>query len=275
MKIVILLLLCIQTYIVANIDINKKAITVTLSSTLSQSMQIASDLDKYDVYIYKPSTTKTLYYVIYAVNIEKKDQKKSLNNIKQLFNDSYLSSDSRVNKLATNNFKKNIFIKASTKYQEKTIENIKEKTKIVSIDKEPKTIKKLEVVKKFEIIKEINIDENAKELSKSQEYKYIKKDKKILFIGYANKKKISYFIKRYNFHDIVIEQTQENKINDNNFAVYIVNIDNENFDFLLEYMTKYYPFTKEILHSKFKNTNHIKYIAKKKRKPIYQINGCS
>lgn len=48
-----------------------KAITIGLSSTLVQSKVIASDLNKYDIYIYKTTITSKYYYVIYAVNIKK------------------------------------------------------------------------------------------------------------------------------------------------------------------------------------------------------------
>ncbi len=278
MKILILIFLFIQTYLIANIDINKKAVTVAISSNLSKSIQIANDLDSYDVYIYKTSTTQTSYYVIYVVNISKDNEKFALLDIKKFFNDSYISSDSRVEKLATNNFEKNVFIKAFTKYKAKTIITeplVKEDIKIVVLDEKLKVPDEINSTKSIKVVKEINIHKEEDIFTIQQ---YIKKDKRILFIGYANKKKISNFVKRYNFHDMFIKNNTEDEIN-NNLAVYLVNIEDENFDFLLKYMRKYYPSTKEILRSKLISNNlkinYIKYIAKKDRKPIYQTNGCN
>ena len=120
MKKILLLLIFISTVLFANsiIDINKKTITISLATNLKKAHIIASKLHKYDVYIYKTQTTKVPYFVIYVVNINKKELKKISKDIKKIFKSSYIASDKRTKTLATNNFDKNIFIQS---YIEKTV----------------------------------------------------------------------------------------------------------------------------------------------------------
>jgi len=92
------------------IDTDKKAITVANVSTLKKAHLVAKKLSQYDIYIYK---TKTNNYVIYAVNIRKSHLSSSLKNIQKSFDDAYISSDSRIKTLASNNFNNNIFVKSN------------------------------------------------------------------------------------------------------------------------------------------------------------------
>ncbi len=270
MKIIFVIILFLQSYVIANINIDKKAITVVLSSTLTQSKQIATYLNQYDLYIYKPSTTKTSYYVIYVVNIEKENQHSTLEYVKKLFGDAYISSDSRVKQLATYNFEKNIFIKAFTSYEEKA--------KQVAITIKPEEISTVKIVESkpevvFEQIKEIKIVKKEKNISE-----FIDNDKKSLFIGFTkNKKELLKFLKRYKFHDIFIENINEKGSDYHHCcAIYIVNIKDDNFDFLVKYMKKYYPLTKAQATQELINTQYYsKYIARKNDSALYQPDGCN
>lgn len=126
-------LLFIHTFLLSNIDINKKAITISLSSTLPLSQIVANNFNEHDIYIYKTTTTKNSYYVIYAVNIKKERQKTVLKSIQKKYKDAYISSDTRIKKLASINFDKNIFIKSDKKsFQNK---NLTYRDKSIDINK--------------------------------------------------------------------------------------------------------------------------------------------
>jgi len=114
-------LLFLHTYLLSNIDIDKKAITIGFASTLIQAQNIVNNLNEYDLYLYKTTSTKKLYYVMYAVNIKKENQKIVLKSIQKKYKDVYISSDSRVKKLATVNFDNNIFIKSRKKKKQNKI----------------------------------------------------------------------------------------------------------------------------------------------------------
>jgi|GEM_PF-2962118 len=92
------------------IDINKRAVTVTLASTFKKAQYVAKQLKKHNIYIYQTQTTKTFYYVVYAVNILKGDLKFTLKDIRKKYNDAYITTKKRVKKLASNNFKENTLI---------------------------------------------------------------------------------------------------------------------------------------------------------------------
>lgn len=115
------LLLFLHTYLLANININHKAITIGLSPTLFMAQTVAKNLSQYDIYIYKTTTTQKPYFIMYAVNIKKENQKKALKLIQKKYKDAYISSDSRVQKLASVNYDKNILIK-SRKHQKLDID---------------------------------------------------------------------------------------------------------------------------------------------------------
>ena len=92
------------------IDINKRAITITLASTFKKAQYVAKQLKKHNIYIYQTQTTKTFYYVVYAVNILKGDLKFTLKDIRKKYHDAYVTTNKRVRKLASNNFKENTLI---------------------------------------------------------------------------------------------------------------------------------------------------------------------
>ncbi len=103
-----------EVVLVSTINTNKKAITIANVSSMSRAKNIANKLSKYDIYIYKTTSTKTPSYITYAVNIDKNKLSSSVLDIKKSYKDAYLSSDSRIKTLATNNFTKNIFISNNT-----------------------------------------------------------------------------------------------------------------------------------------------------------------
>lgn len=109
------LLLLLHTFLFANINIENKAITISLSSTLSQSKEIANHLRKYDIYIYKTTSTKKSYYVIYAVNIKKENLDNAFKSIKKIHKDAYFTSDEQIKQLSLVNFSKSMFIKSIMK----------------------------------------------------------------------------------------------------------------------------------------------------------------
>ena len=105
MKYILIILSLLLTQLNATIDIDKSAITIVMSKTLKQSKDIANQLPDNDIYIYKTTTTKKPYYILYAVNIEKNNIKIILNKIKELYRDAYITSKNRIKKLKSNNFK--------------------------------------------------------------------------------------------------------------------------------------------------------------------------
>ena len=209
----LIVILFLQTYLVANIDINKKAITIGLSSSLSKAKQIAKYLSSYDIYIYKTTTTKRPYFIMYAVNIKKENQQKVLNMIHMKYKDAYISSDSRVKKLATNNFKENTFIFKS-KFKTNDLFNIK----------------------KF-------YTQNT-----TNERISIGINKKSIFVTYVdNKKELLSFIKKYKKFDIYVENIKNQNLYHYKrcCALYIVNIRNLNFTKVFEKLKLNYKELKE------------------------------
>ncbi len=97
-------------YSISIINTQHQSITISNAITLKKAKKIAKTLNKFDTYIYKTTATKVSYYVIYVVNLEKKNLKENLKYIKTKFHDAYISSTKRTLTLASNNFKKNIFI---------------------------------------------------------------------------------------------------------------------------------------------------------------------
>ncbi len=243
-KKIFITILLVQISVFANIttdkiDINKKAITIILSNTYKQAKEIAQSLNRYDIYIYKTITTQKIYYILYAVNIEKQKQKQSLADIKRFYYDAYITSDSRVLELVNN--------------------------------------KSLEYSKKEEKIKEVKI---KKIIPITNKFLEIKKNTNNLFIGYTkNKHETARFIKRYNFHDIVIHVINKKYKDEFHYcAIYIVNIESDNLNFVSSYMKKYYLFSKIIKSSDINQLNNtnlpLKYIKKKSNNTIYQTDGC-
>ncbi|MCK5111844.1 MAG: hypothetical protein KAQ94_10020 [Arcobacteraceae bacterium] len=209
----------------STIDTSKKAITVTNATTLSKALDIAKKLTKYDIYIYKTTTTKVSYFIVYAVNINKNIKKLNLKNIKKYFRDAYLSSDKRVETLASNNFNKNIFIQhkdfiTKEKTDIKITENI-ENVKIArNIKKEIKPIKK---VKYNKIVKKTSsawIDPNKGSITLHNP----------IYYGEAK-----YLANKYKYYDTFIYTGKYN------FTVCIVNIDKKNIKSFLNQISKEIP----------------------------------
>lgn len=203
-------ILFLNTQLLSNINIDQKAITIGLSSTLPQSKIIANDLTTYDIYIYKTSSTKKPYYVIYAVNIKKESQTAVLKSIQNKYKDAYISSDDRVQKLNSIDFDKNIFIKSS-----KNIPRIK---------------------KPFNYKNKRSIDTN------------INLNKRSLFITYVKtKKELFLILKKYKKYNLFIDILKNRSLlhYDRYSAIYIVNINTNEFDNLLKTIQSSYSQSKE------------------------------
>ncbi|MCK5110990.1 MAG: hypothetical protein KAQ94_05665 [Arcobacteraceae bacterium] len=97
------------------IDINKKAVTIVSALSLRKAKELAGTLSRYDIYIYKTTTTRVPYFILYAVNIEKDTRDADIEDIRKKFEDAYFSSNTRIKSLASNNFDKNIFIPSYSK----------------------------------------------------------------------------------------------------------------------------------------------------------------
>jgi len=195
-------LLFLNTFLLSNIDIDKKAITIGLSSTLLKSQNIVNNLNKYDLYIYKTTSTKKPYYIIYTVNIKKENQKIVLKSIQKKYKDAYISSDSRVKKLATVNFDNNIFIKSQKNKQQDN---------------------------KFSDTR-INLNKQS------------------LFVTYVkNKKELFSFLKKNRNYNLFIENVKHNNLDNNDrcCAIYIVNINPREFNYIFEIIKNSYNQAKE------------------------------
>lgn len=200
----------LHTYLLSDIDIDKKAITISLSYTLSQSQIIADDLNKYDIYIYKTTSTSKYYYVIYAVNIKKENQKTVLKSIQNKYQDAYISSDSRVKKLASIDFDKNIFIETSKKTY--------------------------------------HIQESFNDKNKNFVDTNININKRSLFVTYVkDKKELFIFLEKYKKYNLFIENIKKNSLvnYDRCCAIYIVNIKIKEFDNILKTIQNSYSQSKE------------------------------
>ncbi len=140
----ILLLLLINLEASKTIDTSKKAITITNAKSLQKAQALTLRLLKYDIYIYKTTTTKIPYFILYAVNIQKSTLIKALKDIRINFNSAYLSSDKRIKILSSYHFNQNIFIekiKPKSKLKVKK-QIIKKRTKDKIISKPKKYIDK-------------------------------------------------------------------------------------------------------------------------------------
>ncbi|RLA81493.1 MAG: hypothetical protein DRG78_09120 [Epsilonproteobacteria bacterium] len=102
----------IPTPIINAIDIKKRAVTIATTINLKKAKNIASKFNKYDIYIYKTTTTRVPYFIVYAVNIDSNNTQEALNTFRKTFKDAYASSKVRIQKLSENNFELNIFNKA-------------------------------------------------------------------------------------------------------------------------------------------------------------------
>jgi len=94
----------------STIDTSKKAITIANATILKKAKFIAHKLSSYDIYIYKTTTTKTPYFILYAVNLEKNNLKNNLKDIRTYYKGAYRSSHKRIKTLSSHNFDKNILI---------------------------------------------------------------------------------------------------------------------------------------------------------------------
>ena len=150
-----------------NIDTSKKGIALGTYVSLNRATILANKFPNYDIYIKQTTTTKKPYFVVFAVNIEKKDQKSILKNIKKQLPSAYITSDSRVRQLHTDNTVKVTVLDSTI-----------EKTQVINIA-EPKIDKSyfIDKDKQAVTVKYTKSKDNAiKIASKLQEFDiYIKK----------------------------------------------------------------------------------------------------
>ncbi len=182
MKNIILLTLLLLVSLDASntIDTSQKAITVTNAINLQKAQTLAIKLSKYDIYIYKTTTTKTPYFIVYAVNIQKKYLIQTLKDIRLHFTSAYLSSNKRIKTLSSNNFNQNIFIQ---KIQPQ-LKVIKPNTKKPVIKKH---IVKKQIIKKRAIHKEILKPKISPPKQDKESWKYILRNLKKNKIKKPNK----------------------------------------------------------------------------------------
>ena len=240
-KIILPILLSSACAFASTIDTDKRAVTVANVSTLSKANDVAKNLSDYDIYIYKTTQTKTPNFLVYAVNIPKVKVSSTLNNIKNSYKDAYASSKVRINTLASNNFEQNIFISSLDSETPLKIEKVAFKQDIVkdivtsaSVNTENKSIEKENVVATMTIEKridkkEINIDSN----------------KQAILLGYVNsKQKANKLAAKYSGSDTYIYNTVRSGVQ--SYAVCVVNIAKNDFDFVFNVISKTTPFAKEM-----------------------------
>ncbi|MEA3383752.1 MAG: outer membrane beta-barrel protein [Campylobacterota bacterium] len=83
-----------------NININKKGVVLATFKNLGNAKEVSDKFYKYDTFIKETTTTKVPYYVVFAVNIDKKNLKTTLKKIKKRSKSAYITSDSRINQLS-------------------------------------------------------------------------------------------------------------------------------------------------------------------------------
>ena len=233
---IIILLYLSPIFALANtINITKKAVTISSATNLKEANKIAKRLIKYDIYIYKTTTTKKPYFIIYVVNINKENLKLVINDIKKDFPDVYASSNKRIKSLSTNNFNKNIFIASSKK--EIKIKNI---SKNISKKINKQSISTIE----------------KKKLIIDTHYQINYKQKAILLGYFKNNTEADFIMNQYKQYDIYTHSDHRDK--EFCCAIYIVNINRK------DYNTLFYNISKTQLNPQRISSIMIKYISKDK-----------
>lgn len=238
MKRIILLLVFLQLFLYANVDLNKKAITITITDDITIIDNIVAKLNKYDIYIYKTQTTDTPYYIAHIVNIKNSNFNSTLKDIQKKYIEASIPSKRRFESLASNRYKNNIFIKASKKREKKV------------------NLKSLYTVKKEDKAK-VNYFKTK-----------IDTTKKAIFLTYPkNKKAAVKLLKKYKHYDLYIENVKgDNILSDKCCSIYIINIKPDDINYLLKKVKKDFPLAKEELSIKVKylkeNAQYSKYITK-------------
>ena len=106
MKKFIVVLCLFYTYLSAtqvnsrDVDANKKGIALATYLSLNKAQQLANKFPDNDIYIKQTTTTKKPYFVVFVVNIQKKELTSTLNSIKKKLPTAYTTSDSRVKQLS-------------------------------------------------------------------------------------------------------------------------------------------------------------------------------
>ena len=234
-KIILPILLSSACAFASTIDTDKRAVTVANVSTLSKANDVAKNLSKYDVYIYKTTQTAIPNFLVYAVNIPKVKVSSTLNNIKNSYKDAYASSKVRINTLASNNFEQNIFISSLKNDKIEVEQNIVEDVITSSnVSTEDKSIEKANITATMTIEKRIE----KKEI-------YIDSNKQAILLGYvSNKKEANKLASKYSDSDTYVYHTVRSGVQ--SYAVCIVNIAKSDFDFIFNVISKTTPFAKEM-----------------------------
>jgi len=146
-KFLLILLLLVSSIYGSVIDTHDKAIRLIICSSKDVALKTVAKIKAYDTYIYQTTTTKTPYYIIYAVNIPKSKMESSLKNFKKNFHGAFAISDSRISYLSSKHFNQEFFAKASVELNVKEDNQEVIATKTIKTNKEVK-IAKAKVVKK-------------------------------------------------------------------------------------------------------------------------------
>ena len=117
----------------SDIDVTKKGIALGTYLSLNRAQNLANKFTTYSIYIKKTTTTIKPYFVVYAVNINKKDKYIVINKIKQIVPSAYIASDSRIKSFYT--------IKSSVASAKSVKVNTKEKINYIDSKKDSVTIK--------------------------------------------------------------------------------------------------------------------------------------
>ena len=129
----------------ADIDTSKKAITVANVGSLSKAKKIANKLSNHDVYIYRSEESLVPYFMVYAVNIKYENRSKHLKKIREKFNSAYISSNKRINRLASHNFEENIFLKSTyRKVEGNKIKFTKDSSEVKIVKEQPNVVETIE-----------------------------------------------------------------------------------------------------------------------------------
>jgi len=115
----------------SDIDITKKGIALGTYLSLNRAQLLVEKFPSFSLYIKKPSSKIKSYFVVYAVNIEKKDRFITLNKVKEIVPSAYISSDSRI-KLLSRTKKEDIVTTLDS--QETVYTTIKTEEKVSHID---------------------------------------------------------------------------------------------------------------------------------------------
>ena len=124
----------------SDIDVTKKGIALGTYLSLNRAQLLANKFPSYSLYIKKTSSKTKPYFVVYAVNIEKKDSYRLLTKTKKTLPSAYIASDLRINLLSKTNNQDTITILDSQEIVYSSVET-EEKVRYIDNKKDAITVK--------------------------------------------------------------------------------------------------------------------------------------